>query len=65
MSFLKCQNDVVEVVQNYQHCCPQIKFVKELCNENVHLEHICHILSLYVAQYVDKPFKMPVRWTYP
>lgn len=39
--------------------------MKELGNENVHLKHVCHILTFYISQDIDKPLKVPVGGTYP
>ena len=44
----------------YQHCCPQVKLVKELGDEDVHLKDVCHVLSLHLAENVNEPFKLSV-----
>lgn len=49
----------------YQHRCSKIEFVEELRYENVYLKHLRDVLSLYVSQHVDEPFKVLVRRTNP
>ena len=49
----------------YQHCCPQVKLVKELGDEDVHLQDVCHVLPLHLAENVNEPFKLSVRLSDP
>jgi len=37
------------VLANVQHCGSQVKLVEELSDENMHLQHISHILLLHVT----------------
>lgn len=37
------------VLADIQHCGSQVKLVEELSDENMHLQHISHILLLYVT----------------
>ena len=53
------------ILTDVQHSGTQVKLVEELSNEDVHLQHICHILLLHVAQYINEPLKVPVWWTNP
>ena len=48
------------ILTDVQHSGTQVKLVEELSNEDVHLQHICHILLLHVAQYINEPLKVPV-----
>ena len=49
----------------YQHCCPQIKLVEELCDEDVHLQNIGHVLLLHFSENIKKPLKLSVRLSDP
>ena len=44
----------------YQHCCPQVKLVKELGDEDMHFQDICNVLSLYLTEDINEPFELPV-----
>ena len=46
---------------SHQHCGSEVKFVEELRDENVHLEHVGHVLPLDVSQDVDEPLEVSVR----
>ena len=50
---------------SYQHSCSQIKFMEELSNKDVHFQHICDIISFYIPQYINKPFKCAMSWADP
>lgn len=39
--------------------------MEELRYENMYLKNLGHVLSLHVAQYVDKPFETFVAGAYP
>ena len=45
------------VVRTHQHCCPEVVFVEELRDEDVHLEHVRHVLLFDVAQHVHEPLE--------
>ena len=45
----------------YQHGCSEVKLVEELRDEDVHLEHVGHVLPLDVSQDVDEPLEVSVR----
>jgi hypothetical protein len=52
--------DALEVVlANVEHRSAQIKFVEELSDEDVHLQHVGHVLALDVSQDVDEPLAVP------
>ena len=54
--------DALEVVlADVEHRRPQIEFVEELGDEDVHFQHVGHVLALHVAQDVDEPLKVSVR----
>ena len=44
----------------YQHCCPQVKLVKELGDKDVHLQHVGDVLLLHLTEHVDEPLKLSV-----
>ena len=39
--------------------------MEELCDEDVHLEHVGHVLAFDVPQDVDEPLEVAVRRTDP
>ncbi len=47
------------VLADVEHGGAQVKLVEELGDEDVHLEHIGHVLALHVPQDVDEPLKVP------
>ena len=53
--------DALEVVlTDVQHGGAQVELVEELRDEDVHLQHVGHVLALDVTQHVDEPFKVAV-----
>ena len=46
---------------SYQHGGPEVVLVEELRDEDVHLEHVGHVLILDVAQHVHEPLERPLR----
>ena len=48
-----------------QHRCAQIKLMKELCDENVHLEHLGYVFAFDITQHLNEPLKVSMRWTDP
>lgn len=45
----------------YEHGRSQVELVEELCDEDVHLEHVCHVFVFNVAQDVDEPLEVTMR----
>lgn len=39
--------------------------MEELCDENMNFQHVCDVLALDVAQNVNEPFKVFMRWADP
>ena len=56
---------MAEIFVTYQHGSSQIELVKELCDENMHFEHIGHIFAFNVSQDIYEPLKISVRRTDP
>ena len=48
------------ILTDVQHCRPQVELVEELRDEDVHLEHVGHVLPLDVSQDVDEPLEVSV-----
>ena len=46
---------------SHQHGGSEVKLVEELRDEDVHLEHVGHVLPLDVSQDVDEPLEVSVR----
>ena len=44
----------------YQHGGPEVELVEELRDEDVHLQHVGHVLTLHVPKDVDEPLKVAV-----
>ena len=58
--------DALEVVlADVQHGGAQVELVEELRDEDVHLQHVGHVLALHVAQHVDEPLEVAMRRTRP
>ena len=53
------------VLADVEHRGAQVEFVEELRDEDVHLQDVGHVLAFHVAQHVDEPFEVTVRWTRP
>ena len=51
----------LDQTSSYQHSCPEVVFVKKLRDEDVHLEHVGHVLLLDVAQHIHEPLEGPLR----
>lgn len=49
----------------HQHRRSQIEFMEKLRDENVNLQHIGNIFFLYIAQHINEPFEVFVRWANP
>lgn len=49
----------------YQHGCTQVVFVKELSDENVHLQDVGHILPLDIPKDIHEPLETSMRWCDP
>ena len=52
-------------INTYQHCCPQVVFMKELCDKDVNVQHVCDIFFLDISQNVNEPFEALVAGAYP
>ena len=50
---------------SHQHGGSEVKLVEELRDEDVHFEHVGHVLPLDVSQDVDEPLEVAVRRTDP
>lgn len=45
---------------SHQHCRPEIKFVEELSDENVHFQHVSDVVLLDISQHVNEPLELAV-----
>ena len=46
---------------SHQHSGSEVKLVEELRDEDVHFEHVGHVLPLDVSQDVDEPLEVSVE----
>ena len=53
------------VLADVEHRGTDVELVEELGDEDVHLQHVGDVLLLHVAQNVDEPLKVLVRWADP
>lgn len=42
----------------YQHSCSEVKVLKELCDEDVSLQHILSVTLFHLLEDVNEPFKV-------
>ena len=53
------------VLTDVEHGGPQVELVEELGDEDVHLQHVGHVLPLHISQHINEPLKISVRGTDP
>ena len=47
-------------LKTHEHGCPEVELVEELRDEDVHLQHVRHVLAFDVTQNVDEPLEVTV-----
>lgn len=50
---------------SYQHCCPEIKFLEKLGDENVALYHLGMVHCFHLAENVNKPLILALTGRHP